>query len=99
VNTEELATSDLEAADLVVMGAPTHRMNLPEALRPVLAAIPRRILRHKPVAAFDTSYKLSGWLAHFTAAHKLAQNLRKLGGPAGNLSRGRSGRPAFGWRG
>jgi hypothetical protein len=32
------------------------------------------------VAAFDTSYKMSRWLAPFTAARKLAARLRKLGG-------------------
>ncbi len=29
------------------MGSPTHRMNLPEAVRPVLEALPRRALKGK----------------------------------------------------
>ncbi|NOZ50527.1 MAG: flavodoxin family protein, partial [Chloroflexi bacterium] len=77
---DELTTDDLCAADLVVMGTPTHRMNLPEAVQPMLDSLPRRILRGTPVAAFDTSYKMSWWLTHFTAAKRLARKLRKLGG-------------------
>jgi flavodoxin len=80
ISSEQLSASDLADADLVVMGSPTHRMNLPEAVRPVFDALPRRVLRDKRVAAFDTSYKMSRWLAHFTAARKLARKLRKLGG-------------------
>jgi hypothetical protein len=64
----------------VVMGSPTHRMNLPEAVRPVFEALPRRILRKTPVAAFDTSYKMSAFLARFTASKRLDRSLRKLGG-------------------
>ncbi len=76
---DRLAASDLQGVDLVVMGCPTHRMNLPETVRPVLKALPRRILRKTPSAAFDTSYKMSAFLAHFTASKKLDQRLRKLG--------------------
>jgi flavodoxin len=77
---DELVVSDLAEVDLVVMGSPTHRMNLPEEVRPLLAALPRRTLHRRPVAAFDTSYKMSAWLARFTAARKLDKRLRKLGG-------------------
>jgi flavodoxin len=77
---DRLTAADLQDADLVVMGCPTHRMNLPEAVRPLLETLPRRVLRHTPVVAFDTSYKISGFLAHFTAGKKLAQKLHKLGG-------------------
>jgi flavodoxin len=80
LTTGELTTSDLSEADLVVIGTPTHRMNLPEQVRPVFATLPKRILLGKPVAAFDTSYQMSPFLARFTAARKLAQRLRRLGG-------------------
>ena len=80
ISSDQLAASDLADAGLVVMGSPTHRMNLPEAVRPVFDALPRRVLRDTRVAAFDTSYKMSRWLAHLTAARKLAKKLRKLGG-------------------
>ena len=80
INVEEMTVSDLSGSDLVIMGCPTHRMNLPEVIRPLFDAFPRSVLRGIPVAAFDTSYKMSPWLARFTAAHKLDKRLRKLGG-------------------
>jgi flavodoxin len=80
ISTEQLDKTDFEGVDLVIMGSPTHRMNLPEAVRPVLKALPRRVLRGAAIAAFDTSYKMSPWLAPFTAAPRLARKLRKLGG-------------------
>jgi flavodoxin len=80
ISTDQLTTSDLSEADLVVMGSPTHRMNLPEEVRAVLEPLPKRVLRGVPVAAFDTSYRMSALLARFTAARKLARKLRKLGG-------------------
>jgi flavodoxin len=80
VSLDHLTTADLDGIDLVVMGSPTHRMNLPEAVRPVFESLPKRLLRGTPFAAFDTSYKMSGFLSRFTAAKKLAQKLRKLGG-------------------
>ncbi len=80
VSLDAITVSDLEQADLVVMGSPTHRMKLPEAVGPLLKVLPRRILRSRPVAAFDTSYKMSRWLTPFTAAKRLNQSLRRLGG-------------------
>jgi len=80
VGTKQLSVSDLEGVELVVMGSPTHRMNLPEGVRPTFESLPRRVLRGTLIAVFDTSYKMSRWLAPFTAARKLGQRLRKLGG-------------------
>jgi flavodoxin len=80
VSADELAATDLSEADLVVMGSPTHRMNLPDAVRPVFDSLSRRVLRGSAVAAFDTSYKMSWLLARFTAAPKLDRKLRRLGG-------------------
>jgi flavodoxin len=77
---DQLTAADLREAGLVVMGCPTHRMNLPEVVPPVFEVLPRRLLRRTPVAAFDTSYKMSAFLARFTAAKKLDHKLRKLGG-------------------
>jgi len=77
---DQLTASDMKGVGLVVMGCPTHRMNLPEAMRPVFERLPKRILLDTPVAAFDTSYKMSWWLSHFTAAKRLARELRRLGG-------------------
>ena len=80
LNSDKLTASELDGVDLVIMGTPTHNMNLPKSVRPVFERLPRRILPKTPVAAFDTSYKLSGFLSRFTAAKKLVQKLRKLGG-------------------
>jgi len=66
--------------DLVVMGSPTHRMSLPKEIRPVFDTLSKRILRGTPTAAFDTCYKMSAFLARFTAAKRLDRKLRKLGG-------------------
>ncbi|HSG16140.1 MAG TPA: hypothetical protein VLE70_07440, partial [Anaerolineae bacterium] len=62
------------------MGSPTHNMNLPKAVRPVLESLPRRCMKDKQFAAFDTSYKMNWLLARFTAAPRLNRKLRKLGG-------------------
>jgi flavodoxin len=80
LSAEQLAAADLQDVDLVVMGTPTHKMNLPEAVRPVFEKLPRRILRGVPVAAFDTSYEMSAFLARFTAAKRVDRMLRRLGG-------------------
>jgi flavodoxin len=80
ISINQLSASDLNGTDLVVMGAPTHKMNLPEVVRESFQRLPRRILHGTSVAAFDTSYKMSRWLAPFTASRKVAGRLRKLGG-------------------
>jgi flavodoxin len=77
---DRLEKTDLEKCDLVVMGSPTHKMNLPKEVRPVFERLPKKILRGKFVAAFDTSYQMSTFMARFTAAKRLDQKLRKLGG-------------------
>jgi flavodoxin len=77
---DRVTAGDLDGAHLVVMGTPTHRMNLPEEVRSTLDILPKGALRDAFVAAFDTSYKMSALLARFSAAPKLARKLRKLGG-------------------
>lgn len=79
VFSDDLRPEDFAGVELVVMGSPTHRMNLPEAVRPVFERLPRRILKGVCAAAFDTSYKMSPFLARFTAAPRLARRLRRLG--------------------
>jgi flavodoxin len=77
---DQIDIPDLQDIELLVMGTPTHRMNLPEEVRQAFKSWPKRSLNGKSVAAFDTSYKMSWWLARFTAARKLDRRLRKLGG-------------------
>ena len=80
LNAEAMAARELEDADLVVMGTPTHKMNLPEPVEPIFDRLPKRLLKGKQVAAFDTSYKMSWILNRFTAAKRLSHKLGKLGG-------------------
>lgn len=80
VSSDELSANDMKDVDLVVMGSPTHNMNLPKSVKPVFEKLPKRILPGTPVAAFDTSYKMSWLLNQFTASKRLARKLRKLGG-------------------
>jgi flavodoxin len=80
LSADRLQAADLQDVDLVVMGVPTHKMNLPEKVRPVFEGLPRHILRGVPIAAFDTSYEMSSLLSRFTAAKRIDRKLRKLGG-------------------
>jgi flavodoxin len=79
VSLDSLTAEDFRETDLVIMGSPTHRMNLPEDVRMKLHSLPKRSLRGKKMAAFDTSYKMSGWLNLLTAGKKLSRKLKKLG--------------------
>lgn len=80
LSAEHLTAAELRDVDLVVMGTPTHKMNLPRAVQPVFEKLPRRSLRGVPIAVFDTSYKMSAFLARFTAAKRVDGKLCKLGG-------------------
>jgi flavodoxin len=80
LNLDDLEPVDLQEVDLVIMGSPTHRMNLPETAKEKLNHFPKGMLKGVQVAAFDTSYKMNWFLTQFTASKKLAQKLRKLGG-------------------
>jgi hypothetical protein len=64
-----LTATVLEDASLVVFGSPTHYQNLPKTIRAALDALPKRVLRGKRVAAFDTSLEMWGPLMWMTAAH------------------------------
>jgi len=77
---DELTIDDLHGVDLLVMGVPTHNMNLPKPVRPLLARLPKKALRGIQFAVYDTSYELSKWLQPFTASKPLARKLRKLRG-------------------
>jgi flavodoxin len=79
-NAEELTGADLRSLDLVLMGTPTHNMNLPKVVKPIFDELPKGCLKGVHVAAFDTSYKMPSWLSRFTAAKPLNRKLRKLGG-------------------
>jgi flavodoxin len=80
LDAEQLSAADLDGIELLVMGTPTHKMNLPLALRPVLDSLPRHVLDGVAFAAFDTSYDMNWLLRQFTAAKRLGRKLRRLGG-------------------
>lgn len=63
---DQLTVSDMEDADLVVMGSPTHRMNLSEEVRSVFETLTKRILRGTSAAAFGSDGPLPTVSVDFT---------------------------------
>ncbi len=80
VNLEQLVPGDLAGIDLLIVGSPTYRMALPQEVKAILKGLPKRCLRGKVIAAYDTSYQMSPWLAWMTAAKSLSSRLSALGG-------------------
>lgn len=79
IDIDKLAPSDLESANLVVMGSPTHAFSIPQAVLAALDALPLSILSAKSVAAFDTTVKR--WpFRSLRASPKLLGRLTRLGG-------------------
>jgi flavodoxin len=76
----ELDRGDLTDVALIIVGSPTHKMNLPEEVRDALSSLPRGLLSGKSFAVFDTSYAMSRLLEPFTAAPRLAKAMKKAGG-------------------
>jgi flavodoxin len=66
--------------DLLVMGTPTHNMNLPKDICHLFDQLPRKCLKGSAFAVFDTSYQLSNFLGRFTASKRLSRKLKKSGG-------------------
>ena len=75
-----VSTTTLPEFDVVVMGAPTHKMNMPDEVRSWFAETSSTRKGKFQFAAFDTSYELSWWLRPFTGARRVARRLRRLGG-------------------
>ncbi len=80
VRIDQIDAAALAGKELVVAGSPTHKMKLPAEVKTALDALPKGTFRGAQVAAFDTSYQMSNFMARFTAAKKLDGKLRKLGG-------------------
>ncbi len=79
VSIDQLAASDLEGVDLVVVGSPTHGFTVPPEVRSAFEALSQGILAGKSVAVFDTTVK--PWpLRLMRASPKLLRQLQKLGG-------------------
>jgi len=80
INCDKLDATQFNNIDLIVMGTPTHNMNLPKVVSPIFNALPKRCLKGRAYAVFDTSYEMNWMLNKFTAAKRLSQKLRRLGG-------------------
>ncbi len=79
VKAYQLSPAELEGIGLMVMGCPTHRLNIPKASRVVLEGTPVRALRGVGTAAFDTRYRMPAWKSG-SAARTLSRKLHRLGG-------------------
>ena len=79
---DAVSPADLGAADLVIAGSPTWFQAVPKDVKATLKTWPKRALRGKRVAAFDTSAEMWKPLLMMTAAHGLLAALRRLGGKA-----------------
>ncbi len=79
ISIDQLAASDFEGIDLVVMGTPTHGFTVPQEVRAVLDALPQGCLAGKSAAVFDTTVR--AWpLRRMRASPKLLDQLSRLGG-------------------
>lgn len=54
--------SDVAWAELLVVGAPTQRHRVSEAMAIFLDKLPKRSLHNVSAASFDTRYRLARWL-------------------------------------
>jgi flavodoxin len=75
---EDVAATDLDGIDLLVVGGPTHAHGLSAALGAWLKGLPEAQLRALPVAAFDTRFRMPRLLTG-SAARALARRLGRLG--------------------
>ena len=64
--------------DLLIVAGPTQMHRTSPALAMLMRSIPRRALRKRCVAAFDTRYQQARWLTG-SAATSLARRLRRAG--------------------
>jgi len=80
ISIAQCSADEVAEADLVLVGSPTHYQAVPKAVRGFLKDLPRRSMRNKYIAAFDTSLKMWGPIMLLTAAHGVMAQLRRLGG-------------------
>ncbi len=74
----ETDPSRLADADLLIVGSPTQLHHFTPAVRDFLKRIPRRSLRGRRAAAFDTRYHRSSLITG-SAAQEIARKLQKAG--------------------
>lgn len=66
------------AADLLIVGAPTHNHRASDTMTAFLDGLPRRTLRNVRAVAFDTRYRMSRWMTG-SAALVIYRKLRRAG--------------------
>jgi flavodoxin len=64
--------------DILLLGGPTQLRRISPPLNILLKMLPRRALRGRSTATFDTRYQKPGWLTG-SAAQRLASRLRRAG--------------------
>jgi flavodoxin len=80
VHVEAVTAPEISAADLLIVGGPTHGGGSSEVMKAMLATVGDAALTNKPVAAFDTRVTW-WWLRPFGyAAAKIAKHLAKKRG-------------------
>ena len=76
----EVQPSDLEALDLLIVGAPTQAGRPSQPMQAFLKELPNTVVEGVNVAAFDTRLS-TRWVKIFGyAAGKIGKNLKKKGG-------------------
>lgn len=93
IHVTDAKIKDIENADMVIIGSPTHRGNVSEATKVLLNMIPKDSLKGKPFAVFDTSVAsygqnifMKGFIKFFGyAAPKMANILKKRGAKIGSV--------------
>lgn len=79
ISVDQFSAAELPGIALMIVGCPTHRHGVPEAVRDMLDGMSKGTLRGVAVAAFDTRYRKPRWLTG-SAAQKVARKLRTFGG-------------------
>lgn len=72
-------TFELLGVDILILGTPTHRRQIPQIVRHKLDALPQRALEGVGVAVFDTRYQKQSWVTG-SAARKLVRRMEKSRG-------------------
>jgi len=76
----KVTADDLAWADLVIVGSPTWYQAVPRPAKEALKAWPKRSLKGKRFATFDTASEMWGPLMAMTASRGVASLLRRLKG-------------------
>src|SRR5438876_3109928 len=68
----------VQKMNMLIVGGPTQRHGLSQAMRDLLERLPRRTLRGVGAAALDTRYHMAAWKSG-SAATRIASKLKRTG--------------------